>query len=373
MAHCTHRPIMSTSVPLLGQTYQELEAWLVAAGEPAYRARQLYQWLYTRNLRELEEITVFPKRWRDQHAHIPVGRSTGISRTASPDGTVKYLLALGDGETIEAVGIPTAQRLTVCVSSQVGCPMACRFCATGKSGFARNLRVHEILDQVLTVQGDFQRRVSHVVFMGMGEPLLNLENVHRSILRLNQDIGISQRNMTLSTVGVKGRIKALGQFQLQCTLAVSLHAPNQTLRHNLIPSAQHYALEDLLTECQNYVASTRRRLTFEYTLLKGVNDEPEHARELAHRVRGFQSHVNLIPYNPIDDADFQRPEPKRVQAFLKVLQDQRIQASVRQTRGMAESAACGQLRRRELSPRVLSKVDLKDPVGPALETSNGVH
>ncbi len=337
------------NTPLLGQSLPQLETWLVNQGEPAYRAKQLHQWLYTRNLRSLEDVTVFSKRWRKTNTAVPVGRSTLILRTPSPDGTVKYLLRLKDGETIEAVGIPTSERLTVCVSSQVGCPMACTFCATGKSGFARNLQVHEILDQVLTVQADFGRRVSHVVFMGMGEPLLNIKSLHLSLERLNQDIGISQRHITVSTVGVKGRIRVWADYRHQSTLAVSLHAPNQLLREKLIPSAQAYAIEELLSECQAYVQTTGRRVTFEYTLLAGVNDQEFHARELAERVRGFQSHVNLIPYNPISDADYRRPSPKQVQRFLQTLTNQRISASVRQTRGMSESAACGQLRRQKLA------------------------
>ncbi|WP_287131050.1 23S rRNA (adenine(2503)-C(2))-methyltransferase RlmN [Candidatus Cyanaurora vandensis] len=343
---------MSTTPPLLGQSYDELSYWLSTQGEPPYRAKQLHQWLYTRNLQSLDEVTVFSKRWREANAKVKVGRSQVLQRTPSPDGTVKYLLGLADGENIETVGIPTAKRLTVCVSSQVGCPMACTFCATGKSGFARNLQIHEILDQVLTVQADFGRRVSHIVFMGMGEPLLNLKNLHTSVERINEDIGISARNITISTVGVKGRIRALGQYRLQTTLAVSLHAPNPDLRLQLIPSAQHYPLDELLAECKEYMELTSRRFTFEYTLLKDVNDQDFHARELAQRVRGFQCHVNLIPYNPVAGLDYKRPTPPRVQAFLAVLEAYRVQASVRQTRGSAEAAACGQLRRQILTTAI---------------------
>lgn len=337
------------STPLLGQSLAELETWLVAQDEPSYRAKQLHQWLYTRNARTLDEITVFPKRWREEHSHIAVGRSKILLRTPSPDGTVKYLLGLEDGENIEAVGIPTSQRLTVCVSSQVGCPMACTFCATGKSGFARNLQVHEILDQVLTVQADFKRRVSHIVFMGMGEPLLNVPHVHTALERLNQDIGIAQRNMTVSTVGVQGKIDYFARYRHQVTLAVSLHAPNQALRLQLIPSAQHYPIKELLAECQRYVDVTNRRVTFEYTLLKGINDHDDHARELAAITQGFQSHINLIPYNPISDADYERPDPRQVKRFLDILEMRHVQASVRQTRGVRESAACGQLRRQKMA------------------------
>lgn len=243
------------------------------------------------------------------------------------------------------------ERLTVCVSSQVGCPMACDFCATGKGGYKRNLARHEIVDQVLTVQEDFQQRVSHVVFMGMGEPLLNTDNVIGAVKSLNQDVGIGQRNLTVSTVGIRSRIHQFAQHQLQVTLAVSLHASNQALREQLIPSAHSYSIDDLLAECREYVKITGRRVTFEYILLAGVNDLPEHAMELAQHLRGFQSHVNLIPYNPIQEADYKRPSEKRIQAFVNVLKQQRIAVSVRYSRGLEADAACGQLRRTVNSDR----------------------
>jgi 23S rRNA (adenine2503-C2)-methyltransferase len=222
--------------------------------------------------------------------------------------------------------------------------MACDFCATGKGGYKRNLARHEIVDQVLTVQEDFQQRVSHVVFMGMGEPLLNTDHLIGAIKSLNKDVGIGQRNLTVSTVGIRDRIRQLAQHQLQVTLAVSLHAPNQTLREQLIPSAHSYPIEDLLAECREYVEITGRRVSFEYILLAGVNDLPEHALELAKRLRGFQSHVNLIPYNPIQEADYKRPNENRIQAFVKVLKQQQIAVSVRYSRGLEADAACGQLR-----------------------------
>lgn len=333
-----------SATPLLGATLAELTAWVQQQGQPAYRGRQLQEWIYQKGVRSLNEISVFPKTWRSSLAEVPIGRSTVHYRSVAPDGTVKYLLRLADGQIIETVGIPTEKRLTVCVSSQVGCPMACDFCATGKGGFSRNVGRHEIIDQVLTVQEDFQRRVSHIVFMGMGEPLLNTENVVGSIKSLNEDVGIGQRCMTLSTVGIRDRIRQLAQHDLQVTLAVSLHACNQALREQLIPSARRYPLEDLLAECREYVQLTGRRVTFEYVLLAGVNDLPEHAAELASLLRGFQSHVNLIPYNPIREADYKRPSSQRIQAFVNVLKQQQIAVSVRYSRGLEADAACGQLR-----------------------------
>lgn len=330
--------------PLLGASVSELSAWVQEQGQPAYRGKQLHDWIYHQGVRSLADISVFPKQWRGELAEIPIGRSTIHHRAVAPDGTIKYLLRLADEQIIETVGIPTAKRLTVCVSTQVGCPMACDFCATGKGGYIRNLGTHEIVDQVLTVQEDFQQRVSHVVFMGMGEPLLNTDNVLASLKCLNQDVGIGQRSLTVSTVGIRDRIRQFAHNNLQVTLAVSLHAPNQALREKLIPSARPYPLEDLLDECREYVEITRRRISFEYILLAGFNDLPEHALQLAKCLRGFQSHVNLIPYNPIQEVDYKRPKGDRIQAFVNVLKQQKVAVSVRYSRGLEADAACGQLR-----------------------------
>jgi len=330
--------------PLLGASVTELTAWVQQQGQPSYRGKQLHDWIYNKGARSLADISVFPKNWRSQVADIPIGRSSLHYRSVAPDDTVKYLLKLADGEIVETVGIPSDKRLTVCVSTQVGCPMGCDFCATGKGGYKRNLTRGEIVDQVLTVQEDFQERVSNVVFMGMGEPLLNTENVILAIKSINQDVGIGARSLTLSTVGIPSRIRQVATHQLQITLAVSLHAPNQALREQLIPSAKPYPIEDLLAECREYVEITGRRVTFEYILLAGVNDLPEHALELSKRLRGFQSHVNLIPYNPIQEVDYKRPNRNRIEAFVNVLQQQNTAVSVRYSRGLEADAACGQLR-----------------------------
>ena len=386
-------PKINPSPPLLGKSLAELTEWVQQHGQRPYRGKQLHEWLYQKGVRSLTDISVFSKEWRAELEGVDIGRSTLHHRSAAPDGTVKFLLRLSDGQIIETVGIPTfnwdqeeaegrrqeaegdqwdeetslpmatnqplptsftphsplptphsLSRLTVCVSSQVGCPMACDFCATGKGGFVRNLTTAEIVDQVLTVQNDFQQRISNVVFMGMGEPLLNTENVVAALRCLNQDVGIGQRTMTVSTVGIPDRIRKLAASQLRATLAVSLHASNQALREKLIPSAKHYPLEALLDECREYVQLTGRRVTFEYILLAGLNDCPEHAIELAQHLRGFQSHVNLIPYNPISEVDYQRPSSQRIQTFVNALKAKHIVVSVRQSRGLAADAACGQLR-----------------------------
>jgi 23S rRNA (adenine2503-C2)-methyltransferase len=337
---------MTTSMPspLLALSRTDLDQWVRSQNQPAYRAKQLHQWLYQKGARSLTEISVFPKQWREAIADTPIGRSTIHYRSIAADATRKYLLRLEDGLIIETVGIPSQKRLTVCVSSQVGCPMACDFCATGKGDYQRNLKAYEIVDQVLTVQEDFQRRVSNVVFMGMGEPLLNLEETVKAVQSLNQDVGIGQRSLTISTVGLPHRLRQLAEHKLQVTFAVSLHASNQALREQLIPSANHYTLENLLADCREYVQITGRRVTFEYILLSGTNDLPEHAIELAHLLRGFQTHVNLIPYNPIAEVDYQRPNKQRIEKFQRILQDNHIAVSIRYSRGLEANAACGQLR-----------------------------
>ena len=338
---------------LLGMPPEDLQAWLASTGQPSYRARQLRQWIYQRGARHLGAITVLPRQWRQAHQDvISIGRSRLVQQVQAGDGATKLLLELEDGHTIETVGIPTAERLTVCVSSQVGCPMACRFCATGKGGLQRSLASHEIIDQVLSVGEAMGRQPTHVVFMGMGEPLLNTAAVFSSIQSFCRDLGIGQRRITVSTVGIPRSINTLAQQahqvlgRSQFTLAVSLHAPNQPLRERLIPTARAYPLEDLLEDCRAHVAQTGRRVSFEYVLLAGINDHPRHAAELAQRIRGFQSHVNLMAYNPIAEEDFQRPHPRQVERFRRILAQQGVAVSVRSSRGLDQDAACGQLRRR---------------------------
>ena len=342
---------------LLGRSKSELEDWAVAQGQPAFRGRQLHDWLYAKGARDLQGITVLPKTWRAslQNEGVSVGRLHEQERRVAADATTKLLLGTEDGETLETVGIPTDQRLTVCVSSQVGCPMACRFCATGKGGLQRSLAGHEIVAQVLSIREVMERRPTHVVFMGMGEPLLNIEAVLESIRCINDDLGIGQRRITVSTVGVPHTLPRLADLALkqlgraQFTLAVSLHAPNQALREELTPTAKAYPYDALLDDCRYYLNKTGRRVSFEYILLGGVNDHPHHASELADRVGGFQSHVNLIAYNPIEEEEFQRPTTQRIEGFRRVLERRGVAVSLRASRGLDQDAACGQLRRNRRS------------------------
>ncbi|PLS69530.1 MAG: 23S rRNA (adenine(2503)-C(2))-methyltransferase RlmN [Cyanobacteria bacterium M5B4] len=340
-------------VTLLGKSRSELAQWAVARGQPAFRGKQLHEWIYEKGVSQLEQIPVLPKQWREAIGDVKVGRSEVVYSAVTKDGTQKLLLQLEDGKIIETVGIPSSKRLSVCVSTQVGCPMGCTFCATGKGGWQRNLAKHEIIDQVLTIQQQMERRVSHLVFMGMGEPLLNLDNLVGAIHSFHEDMGISYRHITVSTVGIPDKIPQLATYNLPLTLAVSLHAPTQQLRRQLIPSADRYELDRLMADCQEYVKITGRRVSFEYTLLAGVNDGIEQAINLAGLIRGFQSHVNLIPYNPIGDADFRRPTAKAIQKFVEVLEQEKVAVSVRRTRGLEADAACGQLRGRftNLTPK----------------------
>ena len=353
--------------PLLGRSLAQMQELAEAMGWKKFRGQQLHTGVYKWGARDLGEVRGLSAENRAQltAAGVTVGRAEVVRTVESKDGTCKFLLKLGDGRVVETVGIPeitrgskggaekgdggegAGGRLTVCVSSQVGCPMRCTFCATGKGGFARSLLPHEIVDQVLTVRDHFGRRVSNVVFMGMGEPLLNLPNVLAAFRAINEDVGIGARSVTISTVGVPNTLDRMAQEELQLTLAVSLHAPNQQLRESLVPSAKAYPLPALLEDCKRYFAKTGRRVSFEYTLMKGVNDGDGHAKQLAALLsksghRG--AHVNLIPYNPVADSEYARPESVNAGKFKRILEELGITASVRVTRGLDAAAACGQLR-----------------------------
>ena len=360
---------------LLSMSADELKALAVSHGESAYRGTQVFDSI-TKGAATIAEIRGIPPGWRAKLSEegFDVGRAPVHSSALSADGTQKLLLRLHDGHVVEAVGIPSRDgvRLTVCVSSQVGCPMRCSFCATGKGGYARNLTTAEIVGQVIAVRGAFERRaaaakeegaggaptsarrpiptrVSNVVFMGMGEPALNLRAVLPALREINGRLGVGARRLTLSTVGVPNTIATrLAAENLQFTLAVSLHAPTQELREKLVPSAKAYPLDALLSDCQAYFeASGGRRVTFEYALLSGVNDSQAHAAQLARLLKRYdlRSHVNLIPFNPIGDlSPFAAPPRAAAAAFEAALTAAGVPASVRGSRGSDASAACGQLR-----------------------------
>ncbi|CAN6442646.1 unnamed protein product [Victoria cruziana] len=348
-ATASSSPAAFSSQVLLGLSEEDLRQIATDFGQQSYRGKQLHDLLYKKKVKEIQEFSHLPQAFRDilKDGGWTVGRSPIHKIVTASDGTVKVLLKLEDSRLVETVGIPAEDekgslRLTACVSSQVGCPLRCAFCATGKGGYSRNLKPHEIVEQVLTIEELFKHRVSNVVFMGMGEPMLNLNSVLEAHRCLNKDIEIGQRMITISTVGVPNTIKKLASYKLQSTLAVSLHAPNQKLRETIVPSAKAYPLDAIMQDCKNYFLETGRRVTFEYTLLAGVNDSVEHAIELAELLHrwGRVHHVNVIPFNPIDDSEFRRPYKKTVLAFTAALESRRITVSVRQTRGLDASAAC---------------------------------
>jgi len=331
---------------LFGLTRPELSEYCQKLGQPAFRGKQVADWMYIRGARDLSSMTNLPAALREQLAsQAAITRSEIVRQSRSEDGATKFLLRLADGDTIESVLLPYADRTSVCVSSQIGCAAGCLFCATARCGLVRNLTAGEILDQVLTLQERGGRRVSHVVFMGMGEPLANLSNVLKAISLLHVELGISMRRMTISTVGLTTGIKKLARLDLQLTLAVSLHAPDDALRRQLIPVASRFPLADLISACRDYSEHTKRRITFEYLLLAGVNDSTAQAQRLAKLLRGMLCHVNLIPYNDVAGKSFRRPPQKAIRAFRAVLEREGIEVTQRLERGHAVSAACGQLRR----------------------------
>lgn len=319
------------------------------AGQPAYRGKQIAAWIYQRGATSLEAMTDLPQSLRARLAeNYTVGLPETAHRDIAPDETVKYLLRQADGQTIESVYLPYPDRVSVCLSSQVGCAAGCRFCATAQGGLMRNLTAGEILGQFLRMQADGNRRISHVVYMGMGEPLWNYDALIKSLRLLGNEVGLSLRNLTVSTVGVVPGIRALAKEELPITLALSLHAPDDETREALIPTARKWKLEEILDACAEYVRTTHRNLTFEYLLIGGVNDSPEQARALASllKSRRLPGNVNLIPFNYVETPQgFRRPERESVQRFREELEKAGRVATQRMTRGHAISAACGQLRR----------------------------
>ena len=339
---------------LLGSSIEDLENVALKYGQAAFRGRQIHKWLYNykNKNKNIDEIDVLPLEFRKKliEEGFKVSELDFQEKFISTDGTLKLLLSTKDDESIECVGIPTEKRLTACLSSQVGCPMDCKFCATGKDGLKRSLKASEILDQILFIENQMNRRVTNIVFMGMGEPLLNIDALLLAIKSINEDFKISQRKITVSTVGIPKMINKLSEksFQLlrkcQFTLAISLHASNQTTREMIIPSANAYNIKKIIEDCREFVRKTGRRVSFEYLMLDGINDKVEHADELTSLIKGFQCHVNLIQYNQVDDVEFQQTSLDNLQIFQSRLTNKGITVSFRKSRGLDRNAACGQLR-----------------------------
>ena len=341
---------------LLGSSIKDLENIALDYGQAAFRGRQIYSWIYNyRNKnKNINQIEVLPLNFRKklQDDGFKVSELSFQEKKLANDGTLKLLLSTEDNESIECVGIPTEKRLTACLSSQVGCPMDCKFCATGKEGLKRSLKASEILDQILFLENEMNRKVTNIVFMGMGEPLLNIDDLLLSIRSINNDFQISQRKITVSTVAVPKMISKLSakSFQIlgncQFTLAISLHASNQKTRESIIPSAKNYEIKNIIEDCKKFVRETGRRVSFEYLMLSGVNDKLEHDYELSNLLKCFQCHVNLIQYNQIEEVEFQRTSIKNLQLFQSRLVNNGIAVSIRKSRGLDKNAACGQLRQK---------------------------
>jgi 23S rRNA (adenine2503-C2)-methyltransferase len=336
-------------------TLGELEAWVEERGLPRYRARQLFHWAYQQLVFEYESMSVLPKSMRRELSEtLPISGLVPVRQRVSDDReTIKLLFRTRDDQFVETVVMFYPDRTTVCVSCQIGCAIGCSFCATGLSGLIRNLSAGEMVSQVVhaaRLARERERRISNIVVMGMGEPFHNYDAVMRFVAIVNdrQGLGIGARHITLSTAGVVPFIDRLAEEPYQVKLAVSLHAPNDALRSQLVPINRRWPIDELLAACRRYVARTGRRVTFEYVLIEDVNDDERTAAELARRLRGLLCHVNLIPYNPTPAAPlFRRPGPERIERFRAVLERYGIPATVRYSRGVEITAACGQLRAQE--------------------------
>jgi 23S rRNA (adenine2503-C2)-methyltransferase len=334
-------------------TFDELKTTLGNMGLKGYRAGQITSWIYQHYALSFEEMTNIAKAERDQLAAVfSITAPSLLQVERSSDGTRKFLFGLEDGHTIESVLIPDDDRQTLCISSQVGCQQACRFCLTGQGGFTRNLVFSEIADQVIEVsrilKHEGSRGITNIVLMGMGEPLANFEEVIKAIRVITSDraLGFSGRRLTLSTNGLIPEIEALGRADVKVNLAVSLNATTDETRDRIMPVNRRYPLKDLLAACARFPLDPRRRITFEYVLLRGVNDSEDDALRLTRLLKGIKCKVNLIPFNPFPGSEFKRPDEAAVKRFQKILHDNHYTTLVRESRGRDISAACGQLRER---------------------------
>ena len=331
-------------------TRAELTDHLLAQGMPKFRADQIYDWLQAKGAESFDEMTSINKQMRvslSQNYYI-YGVTMEKKYVSTYDGTIKYLFRLHDGEYIESVVMQYHHGYTICISTQAGCRMGCKFCATGMGGLARNLRPAEMLSQVTTAQRDNGIRISNIVLMGMGEPLDNFDNVMRFLALVSDTdgVGIGMRHISLSTCGLVDQIERLMEMKPQFTLSVSLHSPNDALRGEIMPVNRKWPVDVLLDACRRYAEATHRRISFEYSLIKDKNDTDACARELAHKLKGMLCHVNLIPVNTVKGNGFERSSPRQIQAFIRILEAQGITATVRRTLGADINASCGQLRRK---------------------------
>jgi len=345
---------MDARTSLTNLNREELKELVKGLGKEDYRARQIIQWIYHHRVDSFRKMTNLSRELRGLlEATTRIDCLTLSDIEVSRDGSQKFLFTMEDGESIESVLIPDRDRLTICVSTQAGCPFACRFCLTGQRRFSRNLSTAEIIGQVLSVQNVLQtKNLTNVVLMGMGEPLANFENSMRAleIMGYNEGLRFSQRRITLSTAGVVPGIKKLGELPRICRLAVSLNATDDDTRTFLMPINENYPLEHLLDACRRFPLAARERITFEYVLIKGINDSEDDAKRLPRLLHGIPAKVNLIPYNESLDLPFERPGDDRILAFQQILLEKHLTVIIRKSRGADISAACGQLRGKSRLP-----------------------
>ena len=334
---------------LKSMTQSEIGAVFQELGLPAFRAKQVYSWLH-KGVRSYDEMTNLPKSLRDVLSEkYPIHPPKVVRKQESAkDGTIKYLWQLQDGNCVETVLMRYRYGSTVCISTEVGCRMGCAFCASTIGGLVRRLEPYEMLDEVLFTQVDSGQTVSHVVLMGIGEPLDNFDNVMRFLELVNspEGLNISMRHISLSTCGLVPKIDALAQRKLQLSLAISLHGPNDEIRGRLMPVNRAYPMDQLLAACRRYYAATSRRIHFEYAMIDGVNDSEDNAKELLQRLKGLPAHVNMIPLNHVEESPLKPSSRAAVAKFQKILEAGGVTATVRRTLGGDIDASCGQLRRK---------------------------
>ncbi len=329
-------------------TIPQLTDLMAQLGQPAFRAKQIFRWLHQKRVASFSQMTDQPKTLLARlEEEFEIVQLQAARRQQSKDGTVKFLFTLPDGNCIETVVMRYTYGNTVCVSTQVGCRMGCRFCASTQAGLVRSLTAGEIAAELYTAEADIGERISHIVLMGIGEPLDNFDNVmdFLTIISCPEGANIGMRNISLSTCGLVPMIDKLAERKLQLTLSISLHAPNDAMRSKMMPVNNAYPVAQLIAACRRYQNTTGRRISFEYSMVKGVNDSEATARELAHLIRGMGAHVNLIPINPVDGSPYSATDAANVRRFQQLLTQLGVNATVRRRLGSDISAACGQLRR----------------------------
>lgn len=332
---------------------EEIALWLEGEGEKPYRAAQIVGWLFDKKVRNTEEMSNLSLSLRTRLASsFSLNNLTVMDTQVSRDGTIKYLYGLADGKNVESVLIPDGPRLTLCVSTQVGCKLGCTFCRTGDAGFIRNLLPHEILGQVIETERLSENRITNLVLMGMGEPLDNYENVVKSLNLLHDPGGMryANRKVTLSTAGMVSGIRRLAKEGVKTNLAISLNATTDSVRSKIMPINRKFPIADLLDACRSYPLPRGRRITFEYVMLDGINDSPEDAKRLAGLVRGIPCKINLIPFNRYTESPYRPSPPARVEQFQKILVEKHLSTFIRKSKGGDILAACGQLQQKFLEP-----------------------